>query len=144
MDQFRLKSYTPWLWLLLVLFAFRVIAQLSLTQFDIPLLPNYEQWHSGAMPYWLLLLSQVVILAVMLKVTLNFSRSRISPNRRSGTGLAAFGIMYLSIMLGRLILGLTVYTDSRWFTNWIPTFFHIVLASFVLVIAAFHLRHSRS
>ncbi len=139
MDQHLSKRYAPWLWLLLGLFTLRVITQLLLTRFEFPFIPAFEQWHSAAMPYWLLLLSQIVILAVMVRVSLNFSRGSVASNRRLGVGLAVFGIIYLIIMLIRLLLGLTVFADSRWFTNWIPTFFHIVLACFVLLVATFHL-----
>lgn len=143
MDQHQSKRYAPWLWLLLGLFALRVIVQLLLTRFELPFLPAFEQWHSAAMPYWLLLLSQIVLLTVMVWVALRFSRGSVVSNRRLGVGLAVFGIIYLSIMIGRLLLGLTVFTDSRWFTNWIPTFFHIVLACFVLLVASFHLTRLR-
>ena len=45
-------------------------------------------------------------------------------------------------MVVRLMLGLTVLSSHYWFANHLPTFFHLVLASFMLVAGAFHLRHS--
>ncbi|GEM_PF-6423761 len=37
------QTCVPWLWLLCLLFALRVIAQILLAQFDIPLLPLFER-----------------------------------------------------------------------------------------------------
>ena len=44
-------------------------------------------------------------------------------------------------MLIRLLLGLTIMRDSRWFTSYLPTAFHLVLASWLLVYGHFHLRY---
>jgi hypothetical protein len=50
-------------WLFLALFAVRVVAQpLSLVVHS-AVLPPFESWHSGALPYGLLVASQVAILA---------------------------------------------------------------------------------
>ncbi len=137
----RSKNWAPWLWVLLSLFAFRVFAQALLTRFDIPLLPNFDRWHSGAMPYWMLAMAQIVILLIMLWVTFRFSQNRVIANPRFGKFLAVLGFSYLTAMVVRLILGLTIYPESRWFTNWISTSFHIVLANYVLAVASYHLSH---
>ncbi len=57
--------------------------------------------------------------------------------------LTVSGGLYLGVMLLRLLLGLTLFGDSRWFGNHIATFFHIVLASFLLVTGDFHLAGGR-
>jgi len=134
------RRYAPLLWLLLGLFTFRVTAQLLLTIGDIPYLPPFEQWHSDAIPYELLLTSQLLILWVMVKQALLFFRGKVNSNRTIGKILFILGVIYFLSMLLRLVLGLTIFTDSRWFTNYIPTFFHLVLASFVLVISFYHLQ----
>jgi hypothetical protein len=48
-------------------------------------LPPMEAWYSGLMPYEVLLPSQIVIVVVMAKISLDFTRSR-------GWVLAAFVI----------------------------------------------------
>jgi hypothetical protein len=45
-------------------------------------------------------------------------------------------------MLARLILGLTIYHESRWFTSYLPTVFHLVLASWLLAYGHFHYKYS--
>jgi len=133
------RRYAPLLWLLLGLFTFRVTTQLLLTIGDIPYLPPFEQWHSDAIPYELLLASQFLILWIMVKQTMLFFKGTVTSNRTTGKVLFCLGVIYFVSMFVRLVLGLTVFTESRWFTNYIPTFFHIVLASFVLVISFYHL-----
>jgi hypothetical protein len=39
----------------------------------------------------------------------------------------------------RLIIGLTGWSEAPWFQRPIPAFFHLVLAAYLLVLAAFHL-----
>jgi len=57
------RRYAAGLWLFLALFAVRVVAQpLSLVVHS-AFLPPFESWHSGALPYGLLIASQVAILA---------------------------------------------------------------------------------
>ena len=45
------QRYAPWLWLLLGLFALRVVAQPLALQVDTQLLPRFESWHGGLLPY---------------------------------------------------------------------------------------------
>lgn len=134
------RRYAPLMWVLLGLFAFRVAAQLLLVIVDIPFLPPFEQWHSDTMPYELLLGFQLLILWIMGKQTLSFSKAKVNVNRAVGKVLFVLGLIYLASMFMRLGLGLTVYTDSRWFSNQISALFHLVLASFVLVVSFFHLQ----
>jgi len=55
------RRYAAGLWLFLALFAVRVVAQpLSLVVHS-AVLPPFESWHSGALPYGLLIASQVAI-----------------------------------------------------------------------------------
>ncbi|MBM3769903.1 MAG: hypothetical protein FJW27_01160 [Acidimicrobiia bacterium] len=54
-----------WLWLLTGLFALRVVAQPMSLLLEHPLLPRFEAWHSDALPYGLLVASQILILVAM-------------------------------------------------------------------------------
>jgi len=137
----KTQKYAGWLFALSGLFLFRIISQLMVAITDITFLPSFESWHSGTMPYSLLLTFQVIILVVMLRTAFMVLNGKTQPNGKLGKILLAFGAVYFVSMLLRLALGLTLYTESRWFTNTIATFFHIILASYVLVVSHFHLRY---
>ena len=136
------KNYAIWLWGLLGLFFFRVLAQLVQAMTPVSFLPTFEQWHSDVIPYPLLLLIQLVILVFLVKTAWDFSRGGVQGSRISGKIWIAFGSMYFMIMGIRLSLGLTLLSDHYWFSNYLPTFFHLVLAAFLLTIGTFHIRHS--
>ena len=44
-------------------------------------------------------------------------------------------------MLARLLLGLTIYRESRWFTSYLPTTFHLVLACWLLLYGHFNYKY---
>lgn len=123
------------LWLL---FCFRVIAQLLQVWRPVPFLPPFDTWTSGAVPYWLLVVAQVVILAVGLRVILRLSQGVVRPSATTGTLLLVLGGLYFGAMWARLLIGLTVAPDHFWFGATLPTLFHLVLASFILIYGQFH------
>lgn len=129
------KKYTPWLFLLTALFAFRVFAQMATLQYSIPLLPDFEAWHSGSMPYGLLVFFQIIILAMMMRTSHRAWKNSLTASRKMGDFLWGFGIIYLTLMIARLILGQTVLEEYRFFSNTITTSFHFVLAAFVMTTA---------
>ena len=129
------------LWACLCLFLIRVIAQpLSLVT-GASYLPDFETWHSGALPYGALLTSQILILIVFVYMAWSVSAARITPRRRVGTLVLAGGATYFAAMLARLVLGATVLSNHYWFARPLPTVFHLVLASFLLVYGHFHVRY---
>ena len=138
------NKYAALLWILLFLFLFRVIAQLLTLFFPLPLIPDFAAWHSGVLPYWALLVIQLCIVIVLVGVTSKFSQGKIIPQRRLGYVWGGAGIAYFITMLARLILGLTLLNNSNWFSHHLPTFFHLVLATFMLVVAHFHLTQVRT
>ena len=138
MKRITARQVAPWLWFLLALFSFRVIAQLLASQFDVPILPKFERWQSGVIPYIYLLLVQVGIIAWFASITLRFSKATITPQRATGLFLLLFGGLYFVGNVGRFILGLTTFSSHPWFTAHLPIFFHFVLASFVLSTGYFH------
>lgn len=129
------RHYAPWLLILTGVFAFRVFAQLATSQFSIPYLPDFEAWHSGSMPYGLLVFFQFVILAIMIRTTYRAWKNSLMGTEKLGHFLWGFGIVYVVLMLARLVLGQTLLEDVRFFANTITTSFHFVLASFVLASA---------
>ena len=132
------RHIAPWLWLLLGLFCFRVLAQLLEARWNLPFLPAFEAWHSALLPYGLLLLAQALIIALCAKVALGFSNGSARPSRRVGAVCLSIGGLYLAVMLARLALGLFVLPSHPWFGAHLPTLFHLVLACFLLLVGAFH------
>jgi hypothetical protein len=120
------RGYARWLWVLTALFALRVVAQPLAPLSDA--LPRFEAWHSGALPYPMLVASQLLILAWTIRTAGRFSAGEVVPDRRLGIAALAFGDLYLTAMLLRLVLGATLFSDRRWFASPLPTVFHLVLA----------------
>jgi uncharacterized protein len=133
--------YAPWLWLLLGLFTVRVLAQLLALQVDMPLLPRFESWHSGLLPYPLLVFTQVAIIFWLSRTAWIFTTGAIDPRFRFGIAMMALGGVYFAAMASRLLLGATVLTDARWFASPLPTVFHLVLASYIVLYGHFHWRY---
>jgi hypothetical protein len=134
--------YGVLLWLLLCLFAFRVLAQAATLFFRLPGLPEFEAWHSAVLPYWLLFAAQIAILALLVWTARTFTTGAVRPRRWLGIGALALGALYFTTMLVRLALGLTVLRDQRWFSSRLPTVFHLVLAGYLIVFAWFHMVHA--
>jgi hypothetical protein len=127
------------LWALLALFALRVAGQFLVAFWDVSWLPPVPRWHSGLMPYYYLLASQVAILALMAKICADFTRGRgffVRPRRLLAGPRLWFGWLYLAAMLLRLPLQLTLRPDGPL----IPIFFHWVLAAFVILVGLWHRR----
>jgi hypothetical protein len=134
------RAYARWLWVFAGLFLLRVIAQpLSLT--GTPLVPPFDAWHSGVVPYRLLIGSQLLILAALAYSAWTLWSGRVRPRRYTGGWLLAAGGLYFGVMVVRLLLGATLLGGHPWFARPLPTIFHLVLAGFVLVYGHFHFRH---
>jgi hypothetical protein len=127
----------PLLWILLSLFALRVLGQLLVVGGVAPFLPPMDEWQSGLLPYPVLLVSQILILVVLGAVCLQFSRGAgYFVKRRTwlGTPLWIAGWLYA---IGMIVRYAALRRDP------IPVVFHIILATFLLVVA-YHHRHIRS
>ena len=135
------RKHAPWLWLLLALFTVRVVAQPIALVTSAPFLPPFESWHSGVLPYPALVAAQLLIIAWFARTAWRFGRGDVIPNYRLGVWMLVFGGVYFATMLLRLVLGLTVLSTSRWFSSTLPTLFHLVLASYLLVYGHFHFLH---
>lgn len=129
--------------LLLGLFVFRVIAQLLVLNLNLPLLPPFDAWHSALLPYPTLVAAQIAIIAICTSLCVRMLRNAITPRKNLGTLLLIFGGIYFAVMLLRLTQGLTVLATHAWFAQHLPTVFHFVLASFVLVLGHFHFTQAR-
>jgi hypothetical protein len=122
------------LWLLLGLFVLRVIGQALVAFLDVQFLPPMAAWYSGLMPYEVLLPAQMVIVALMAKISLDFTRGRgffFQDNRFFATAWLWFGCVYLAAMIARALI--------LW-DHPIPIVFHWVLAAFVITVGLSHRR----
>lgn len=135
------RDYARWLWLLLALFIVRVIAQPIALLTSAPFLPPFESWHSGVLPYPALVAAQLLIIAWLARTAWRFTKGIVTPNHRLGVWMLAFGGIYFTTMLVRLVLGLTILSTNRWFSSILPTMFHLVLASYLLLYGHFHFTH---
>lgn len=137
------KHYVFWLWLLSGLFAMRVMAQLVQYGFQTDWLPAFEQWQGSNLPYPVLLVIQVAILLVLFLQNTAIVSGRQRASGSTGKLLLITGAIYFVTMATRLLLGLGVYADYTWYARWLPAFFHLVLASYVLLLGLYHVRFAR-
>jgi hypothetical protein len=135
------RRYAGWLWVLLTLFAVRVVAQPAARLRAGSFLPPFESWHSGALPYPVLLCSQVLILAWLVWTARGFTTGIVEPSRRVGRVTLALGGVYFGGMVLRLLLGATILHGQRWFASPLPTFFHLVLSLYLVLFGHFHSSH---
>jgi hypothetical protein len=132
--------YVPTLSILLGLFCFRVLAQLLQRYLELPFLPPFAAWHSGALPYGVLLASQVLIIAFYVWILSRIRTNRIHPNRRQGRIFFFIGLVYLLVMVMRLAIGLAGLSEHHWFRGYLPTLFHFVLSGYLIVVGHFHIQ----
>jgi hypothetical protein len=141
-----MRSCTPVLALLTLLFLLRVLGQALVAGFGVTWLPAMEHWHSGLIPYPMLLSIQLLMLIIMVKIIWDvwlgtgfFALVRPSWSRF----LICFSAIYAGAMALRYVLTMTFYPEMRWFGGTIPIFFHFVLAGFIYVFGRFHSRAGR-
>ena len=131
-------------WSLSALFAARVLGQAVQRGMPQPFLPPFEAFQGSATPYGLLLSAQLVILGLMLRVAWRIQTGRLPRSRRAGRWLAWAGAVYMTVAVARIAIGLTVPGAAAWFRTWIPAFFHLVLAGFVVAVSLYHLQDRAS
>jgi hypothetical protein len=132
------KSYGYVLLVLLLIFCARVLAQLIQALFPVGFLPPFEAWQSGAVPYPVLILFQILIIIVCIRVVWGVLSGTTVHSAKKGRLLRVLGWVYLIVMSVRLVVGLTLAPEHFWFGAKLPTVFHLVLASFLLVCGSFH------
>jgi hypothetical protein len=119
----------------------RVLAQPVALLVDLPLLPRFESWHSGLLPYRVLLAAQLLIVLWLARTAWVFGTGAVAPRTAIGVTMVALGGVYLAVMAARLVLGTTILSHQRWFASQLPTAFHMVLATYFLLYGHFHLRY---
>ena len=85
----------PYGWLLLgllLLFFFRVAAQLIQAYSPVTSLPPFETWQSGALPYPLLVSLQLIILVACGRVVWSFLSGTVVPSGKKGPAAPGAGV----------------------------------------------------
>jgi hypothetical protein len=134
------KIYVVTLSILLALFCFRVLAQLLQLYIEVPFLPPFEAWQSGAVPYKGLLVSQILIIVFYGWILQRFAAGRMRPSRKQGWVFFIIGLIYFLVMAVRLFVGLTGLSGHYWFRSYLPTLFHFVISGYLIVVGYFHLQ----
>ena len=127
---------------LLLLFVFRVVAQLAQWIHPVDFLPPFDDWQSGVLPYPVLLTGQILVLTVLLRIVVGHVTGRGIARRWLGIALLSGGGLYFAVMFFRLLASMTFAAADSWLGATIPAFFHVVLACFALIHGYFNLRHA--
>lgn len=114
-------------------FFLRVLGQALVAFFHVDFLPAMEHWYSGLLPYPLLLPSQILILAVQVKISLDLHRgsgyfARLHP--RASVVLRYLSFLYAGGNVLRYLLTMSEHPQGS-----IPIYFHFVLAAYVYTLA---------
>jgi hypothetical protein len=131
------RTRAPLLYALLCAFVLRVTGQVLVVTRHPAWLPPMEQWHSGLLPYPLLLPAQLVLIAVMLSLVAQVERAggRLPSSAARVGWLTGASYLYAVAMIVRYVAQVTIHPEWRWFGHTIPVVFHLVLASFLFVLA---------
>jgi hypothetical protein len=126
------------------LFLLRVLGQALVAFGGVGFLPPMPEWHSGLVPYPLLLPAQLGILGLLGWIVADLTRRRGAfavPRPRLGRALGWFGALYAAAMLVRYAVTMALHPERRWLgTGTIPIVFHWVLAGCCLTLAHYHAR----
>lgn len=134
------KFYVVALSILLALFCFRALAQLLQRYVELPFLPPFDAWQSGAVPYNALLVSQILIIVFYGWILRRIATNRQQPSRRQGWVFFIVGLIYFFVMVARLFIGVTGLSEHYWFRSYLPTLFHFVLSGYLIVAGYFYLQ----
>jgi hypothetical protein len=129
------------LWLLLTLFLLRVVGQIVVVLFHPRWLPPMSQWYSGLLAYRNLLPVQMLVLAIMAAVCIDFTRGHgffVERRPALGRGLIWYSYLYLGLMVVRYAVWMKRRPDQRWLGGTIPIVLHCVLAGFLYVVGRYH------
>ena len=118
-------------------FLARVVSQAVQNWAPVSFLPAFDDFQGSGLPYSALLSAQIAILVLLVVVIARMRRGKSLISGRLIVPVVVAGGVYFAVMAVRLVLGLSVLSHSGWFSTWIPTVFHLVLASLMMLIAAY-------
>ncbi|MCY3820745.1 MAG: hypothetical protein OXI90_17370 [Gammaproteobacteria bacterium] len=120
-----------------VAFLARVAGQFIQVVAPVEFFPPLEMWQGSNLPYPALFAAQIGILLLIAWVYARMTAGRSVMPPRFAVAVIVLGAIYFSVMAVRLVLGLTTMADIKWFASPIPTIFHLVLATIVMVIGSY-------
>ncbi|MCY4665517.1 MAG: hypothetical protein OXC00_12705 [Acidimicrobiaceae bacterium] len=121
-------------------FAARVVGQAVQRWAPVWFLPPFDDFQGSGLPYPGLLAAQIAIVAVAVVVIARMHGDKSLIGARLIVPVTVAGSLYFTVMALRLVLGLSVLSHSEWFSTWIPTVLHLVLAGKLLLISAYQRR----
>ena len=130
----ELKKYTITFWILFLLFVLRVFGQILVEFFHVDFLPPSEFWMAGIVSYPVLLALQILVIILLSKILVDFSRGYgyFVEKSKWKKGWLYFGIFYFLIMIVRyLVFGISI-----------PVVFHWVLATFCILLGIYYLKEN--
>lgn len=126
---------------LLLLFSLRVFGQLLVALGYSGCLPPMDQWQSGLLPYPVLFACQLALIGLFGKICLDiaggagfFAKKRLP----FGEFLIKFSHIYYAAMFLRYAVQMYLHPQDRWFGHTIAIAFHIVLATYVLLLGYYN------
>jgi preprotein translocase subunit SecY len=119
------------LWTCVALFLLRVLGQIEALLVQPDWLPPMAAWHSGYLPYYILLPAQIVLLMVMAVLAAAETRPSWSPPKPWRRWVRVFAIVYFLAMGARLIVQYARGVPDIISAGGIPVVFHWVLALFL-------------
>src|SRR5690348_14263311 len=104
----RNRTYALILACLVGLFALRVIGQAIQRWTPLAALPPFDSFQGSRIPYWALLSTQFVLLAIMTRVTSRVATGELPRSTRAAHVLGWAGGVYMAGSLARLAVGMLV------------------------------------
>ena len=132
MDAPRLTKTRLTLAGLCLLFTLRVLGQGAEAIWPGSTPIPFDDWSSGTVAYPVLFPLQLLILATMILTILRLPHLAIPSS--TSKSLIGLGAIYFSVMLGRFFISLGEHDVSRWLQLPVPSFFHLVLAGFIICV----------
>lgn len=121
-------------------FGLRVAGQFVVSRWAPAWLPPMPEWYSGLIPYPRLLAIQVGMLACMTVVVLGLALDWppiADPRPALGTVLLVIAWPYGLSMPVRYAVRMWRHPEARWTGRTIPIVFHVVLATWLLVLGSY-------
>ena len=125
-------------------FVLRVIGQAVQLWLPVGFLPPFDDWQGSSLPYPILLGAQILIILIAGWVIRRmWLGAKLIPPRLI-IPVLVLGMVYFGGMAMRILMGLTLFPESDWFTSWISSALHLVLAVQVVMIGVYQHRKSRA
>lgn len=70
-------------------------------------------------------------------------RKQVVTSKRTGVFILIIGSIYFFAMVFRMVLGLTLYAEAFWFSNYLSTAFHYVLVLYLILVGWYHHKMSK-